>query len=550
MIRPARRLTSREFNALSHGERLEMIRTAEGRRKFDLILEAHDAERLVRRLPSQEVYLLIKELGKEDVSELIQFASTRQITAFLDLDCWDGDSFVADRALEWLLLILEAGEEKVYEAASELEFELLVLMMKKLILVTRGPEDYLDEDARLEAVQRDGGYEIEYRQSGEGTKVIEAFLDIVHRRDPAFFIHLMDAVRWEQESLLEEEELRLRSGRLQDMGFPDPFESFAIHAWLDPARFVPSQWKKGSIPVDEPSEAPGFVLTAARPTGILADVLSGGIDAETCWELTFILNQVIMANRVDMGEAAAVREAMSEVYRNLNLALEYLAENDPNEGARYFSEVHLQALFRLGFSLVLDLRRRARALKASPVGPYLDGPFRALVSALDSATPRFFEGIEDVTRAGERPFAEMRELGLAGEWLDRLEIQRRLFTEVLPIELPAPDDLDLTGCSPDDVADLTLSDFFLTSLANKVLGRPFVPLPIPREELVALHARICLDGKISAELRETTVNWLEAMLPGAGVFGGWCLDLWEEEFCAQPPGELDIPVVSGLILKL
>jgi hypothetical protein len=547
ILRSPRKLTPREYNALSFGERLEMVRTADGRRKFDLILEAQDAERLVRQLPSQEIYLLIKEIGKEDVPELVQFASTLQITTFLDLDCWKGDLFVGSRALEWLALLMEGGEEKVYQTAIELEFELLVLMLKKLITVPRGPEDYLDDDARMEASQRDGGYEIHYNDA-EGGKITAAFIDILHRHDRGFFAHLIEAVRWEQESLLEEEELQLRSGRLQDMGFPDPFESFAIHAWLDPRRFDPMEWKKGSVPSGEPTEAPGFVLTSARPRGILADVLSGGVDAETCWELTFVLNQVIMAHGVDMGDAVAVREAMAEVYRNINLALEHLAGSDAEKAARFFSDVHLQALFRLGFSLGLDLRKRARDLETSPIGAYLDGPFRALVAALNCRIPRFFEGIEDSSRAGERPFAELRDLQLTGEWLDRLETQRRLFAGIFPFELPAPGDLDLAGFSPADPADITLSDFFLTALANRILERPFFPQPIPREEVPVLHARVCQGGKVSQELRDETVRWLEALLPGAGAFGAWCLDLWEEEFCAHPPEDLDLPFVSGLIL--
>ncbi len=547
--RAPQRLTSHDYNALSPDERLNLVRTAEGRRKFDLILDARDAEALVRRLPSQEVFLLIKELGKEDVPELIQFASTRQFTAFLDLDCWDGDIYIGSRALEWLVALMEGGEEKVWQTANELEFELLVLTLKKLISVSRGPEDYLDEDARMEAVQRDGGYEIEFLAEGEEAKAIEAFLDLLHRRDRAFYVHLMEAVRWEQESLLEEEVLRLRSGRLQDMGFPDPFETFAVHAPLEPERFEPSRWKKGSVLAGEPSEAPGFVLTAATPRGLLADVLSAGLDAETCWELTFVLNQVVMADRIDLGDASAVREAMGEVFRNLNLALEHLAGSDTAEGARYFSEVHLQALFRLGFSLPLELRKRARELGASPVGAYLDGPFRALVTALDRKKPRFFEGLEDVTRAGERPFSESRELRLAAQWLDRLEVQRRLFTERLPFELPAPSDLDLTGCTPDDPSDLTLSDLFLTALANRILGRPFAPHPIPRSELSVLHAEICLNGKLLDELRSSTVEWLESLLPGAGEFGRWCLDIWQEELCAHSPDDLDLPFFGGLILR-
>lgn len=547
--RPTRTLTPKEYNALAPRERLAMISAAEGRRKFDLILEAQDAERLVRQLPAQEIYLLLKELGKEDVPELLQFSSTEQITTFLDLDCWDGDVFDGGRVAEWLELLLESGEEKVWQSAQEFDFGLLVLILKKLVVVTHGPEDYLDDDARQEAVQRHGGYEIEFTDS-EGAKVTAAFLDVVFRRDLDFYVRMLEAVRWEQESLLEEDELRLRSGRLQDHGFPDPFEALSVYAWLDPGDFEPSLWRKRGIVAGEATEAPGFVLTAATPKGILAEILSGGLDSETCWELTFLLNQVMAADRVDVGEMARVREEMGEVYRYLNLALEHLAGSDLDKAEGFFSGLYLQALFRLGYSLTLQLQKRARDLAKSPVGPYLDGPFRALVDALGHRKPRFYEGMEDVTRAGERPFAELKDLRLASEWLDRIEVQRRLFTGILPFELPAPADVDLSGCTPDDPADLALSDFFLTALANRLLGRSFLPRPLTTEDIFNLHQKISTpEGTLVPELRKETANWLDILLPGAGAFGEGCLDIWAEEFCALPAEELDARYVSGLIVR-
>lgn len=550
LLRTPRAIGAKEFNALTAAERLDIVRRLPGKQKYRLILEAADAESLVRRLPAQEIYLLIKELGLDNAAELVALASTEQITAFLDLDCWDRDQLDEKSALPWLALLLEVGEEKVVETAREMEFELLVLIASKLVTITRGPEALLDEDALHERTQMDAIYDVEYADS-ETAKIVGAFLDILHRHDRDLYIGLMEAVRWESFVELEENAYRFRVMRLQDRGFPDPFEAAGIYAWLDPETFDPARQPKIPLePGEEGVEAPGFFLSAVPAAALLAEVLAGGISDETAWELSFLVNKAMAADRVDVGEPSQVHAEMEESYRYLNLGLEHLSGGSVDKAARLFGQAYIEHLFRVGFSLTLRLRERAQKIQGSLVAPYLDGPFRAFLDGLLRKKPRLFEGAEDETRAGERPFATLRDIRLAEEWLDRLEVQRRLFAEHFPFELPAPAALDLSGCYPDQPDDLTLSDLFLTALANRVLGREFLPRPVPAEELAALHARVCTGGKVVPALREETARWLESLFPGAAAFGDYCLNLWTEELCALKSGELDPRYVGGVIVRL
>ncbi|MEJ2201945.1 MAG: DUF6178 family protein, partial [Desulfuromonadaceae bacterium] len=355
--------------------------------------------------------------------------------------------------------------------------------------------------------------------------------------------------RWTQESILEEEVYQLRCGRLLDNGFPDPFAALAVYAWLDPGAFAPEQRRKTEIPNLENIEPPGFYLTAARPKDLLAEVLAGGIRSEVAWELTYLVNKVISADRVDFGDPGQVQNVAESVYRYLNLALEHLSEGNPARAAELFDGIYLEYLFRLGFSLTLDCQRRAQRIQRAPIGPYLDGPFRALVAALLKKKPCFYEGLAEESRAGERPFACLHDLRLSEDWLQQLEVQLDLFDGRLGFVLPAPADLDLTGCFPSDTDDLTLSDFFLTALANRLLGGDFQPQPIAEKELAGLHGLVCREGKLAAELRRETMTWLEGIAPGAGDFGGYCLDLWEEVFASLAPADIDPRYGCGLIVR-
>ncbi len=550
LLREPRAITPKEFNALAPEERLEMIRRAQGPQKFRLLLEAADVETLVPQLPAQELYLLIRELGFDETADLIPMVDSEQLTAFIDLDCWRGDQLDGPATLPWLQALLEGTEEQVLHCAQEIDFELLVLFLQKHLQVTSGPESIDDDDARGEALRRDGGYQIVYRDTERG-KQVELFLDLLLRHDIAFFRELVEAARWEPAAELEENVYQLRRGRLQDLGFPDPEAAAGVFAWLDPDQFAPPrEAKRAFASGEERAAAPGFFLAAGGPKGLLAEALAEGIDESTAWELAYLVNKVMAAERVDVGEIREVRAATEAVYYNLNLALEELAWGDPAKAGGLLGSRYLEELFRLGFSLTLRLQSRARALAGSAIGPYLDAPSRALITGLLRSRPALFEGLDRPDRGGHRPFAGRRDLESAASGLTGLELQRALFEGTLPFSLPAPADLDLSGCLPAAATDLTLADFFLTALGNRLLGRPFAPTPLPRRELEQLQGLVCRGGHLQPALRRETTAWLESLLPGAGIFGESCLDLWEEEFCALSVAELDPRYLRGLLVRL
>lgn len=549
LLRRPRPLSGREFNALSSAEQLDLLRLAQGRQKYDLLLEAADAPELVARLPAQELYLLVNELGPEDVPELLMLVSDEQLTCFLDLDCWQGESMVPAKVLRWLALLLEAGEGRVLDVAQELEHKLLVLMLRTVVRVVHGPEDIDSDDVRAEAMRRDGGYQLEFVEP-EGGKVVVAFLEVLFRHDQDLYLRLLEGVRWELLAGLEEEVYAERGGRLLDLGFPEPAAAHAVYAWLDPERFDPAASAKRPLaPLDE-VVPPGFVLSAARPQGLLAAVLADGLDDAGAWELSFLVNKVLLADAVDPGDPEAVRRTVARVGQTLNLALEFLAGSDPQRAALLFRQSYYEHLFRLGFSLTLRLQRRAQVVARSKAGPFLDRPFRALAEALVRNRPAYYEGLDDGgRRGGERPFTTLDEVRRAEEALADVEAQCRLFAGALPFPLPDADTLDLTGCVPSQVADLTLGGLLLTAMANRVLGRSFAPAPIAEAELPELQRLVSRDGLLDTRLREEFAGWLEGLLPGTRAFAAWCCERWQEEFCQVPAAQLDPRFLGGMLIR-
>jgi hypothetical protein len=541
-------INSGDFPRLSFAEQIDALRCQDARQKTRLLIDAPNGAELMAQLPTQEVYLLAVERGPEHLPELLSLATPEQWSGFIDLDCWNGDEFAGTKTHRWLISLLQGEEENVFTTLREMNFEQLILILKSEMEILSGPEADENEDARIDAIKRDGGYEISYHNEN-GAKLFGKILDILQSYEPEFFVYLLEAVRAETMGMLEESVYQQRTGRLQDMGISDSFSARKVYSWLDPEEY--RQERPVKIPLGScEGSAPSFPLTLVRPKGLLAEALSDGLDENLAWEMANVVNKAMMADRVDMGALEQVGDVISKVDSYLNLALEWLAGDDVAVARKCLTDCYCEELFRLGFSLTLRLQRRAAVVSKTSVAPYLDANAQACIAALNQYPPHYFEGVGDSTRGGTRLFDNLAEIHAVEQWLVRIELQQQLFEDVLQFDLPEPAALDLTGCQPDQADEITLVEFFLTSLANKLLGRDFQPLPIAEEELAGLHGMVSQSGELHPQLQEETVKWLDSLLPDGGLFASYCLAIWEEEFCSVGFEDIDPRFVGGLIIRL
>jgi len=489
-----RNFSPSQFAALSRSEQLELLLPLPARQKVNLLLDLADGDELLDELPPQDLYLICKELGPDQLPELLGMASAEQWTALFDFDCWEGDRFDAAKARTWLAVLLEGEEDEVVATLRRMSFELLVLMVQREVTILSGPEEIEEDDVRIAAMNRDGGYQLQFRDEA-GAKLFGMLLDLLFRYEGELFRVLLEAVRAEGESLLEEAVYHERSNRMLDQGIPDPLAALDVYAWLDPERFNTAGKERGPLG-GEGGAVSGQLLQLAQGRGLTGRILAAGVDGKTAWELACLLNKVLMADRVELGNLEEVRAAAERTFGILDLALEYLAGDDPRKAAEVLCANYAELLFRLGFSLTLRLQQRAKAVQKTAIGPYLDPPFRVLLEALLQRRPWFPESLMQPERGGRRPFAALREVQLVEKWLERCEVITRLFEEHFPFPLPAPAQWELDGCHPGQGSELTLSTIFLTALGNQLLGREFAPLPLAVTELAELQQMITQHGRL------------------------------------------------------
>jgi hypothetical protein len=535
------------FLGLSFEEQLEALCCVDAKQKMNLLLDAANGMELVRQLPTQEVFLLAMERGSENTVEILSMASAEQWTGFFDLDSWDRDHFSPERARRWLGVLLENEEDQIFEILQGLNFDLLTLIIKSEVDILSGPEEIEDEDARSDALKRDGGYEIHYR-SENVAKLYGKLFTVLQRFDLGFFVYLMEAVRGELYSMLEESVFQQRNSRLLDMGIPEPDKAKMIYAWVDPENFHREKNQK-ITPQPLVSTVPGFSLLLMRPEGLLAQILEEGLRDELAWEMTSVANKVMVADAVNFEDSTQVKAAISKVQVYLSLALEWGADGDTCLARELLDNCYLEELFRLGFSLTLKLKFRASRIQQNNIIDFLDPISKSCIDALMMHPPQYYEGVGNPLYATIRTFKTLDEVLSVQRWLDKIELQVKLF-EKLPHLVLVAKKLDLTSCYPGELQEISLVEIFLTSLANKLLGRDFLPVPIEKNEIPPLHQMVSNSGVLQPRLRQETIKWVETLVPGAGLFAGNCLDIWEEEFCMVNLDEIEPKYLGGLILKL
>jgi len=536
LLRQGREISLTEYNALTAAEQLQMIHQAQGKQKYDLLINTQYVEKLVPQLHPQELYLTINLLGAEYSTELLALASTEQLTTLLDLDCWDGDTLSPVLSLSWLELLLGTGEDKVCQLAREMEPEIFTLFFKKHLVITRGLEAYDDDNAE-NAKRMEGIYDIDYR-SENAAKIIGAILNIWQSREQESFLLIMEMTRGESLTVLEEEVYQTRSNRLLDLGIIPAIEAKEIYSYSDPETFRPGG--KGDFHIEADNlQNPAALLACAEPHNLLAELLSHGLNHGIASELLLLANRKMSADNVDISDIGGVTEALQATYDTLNLALEFLTKSDVEKAEEVFHNTYLLHLFQLGSSLIKKQQRRGQKIHTSQIYPFLDYPELLFIDSLLQTPPFLYLESNQGETSQLQPLSSIDNLNRVDSRLTQVESLHRLFTDDLPFDLQQPKTAEGTP---------TLSGIFLTAVANQLLERDFAPTPLTRDDVSQLKNKTFIDGEISDLFTRDIDQSMQQLAPDCDFFTQFCLDIWDQIFKNSDLSADDSPVFNTLLI--
>jgi hypothetical protein len=398
-------------------------------------------------------------------------------------------------------------------------------------------------------------------------EVFEPFLKTFYRIDGEGFRRLMEALICELESELEETGYRLRNGRLSDFGFPDFEEALEIYQFIQPESLLRKESvSKPKSPEPLRRESSVYYLTFHIEGPFFSAILSRIDDPQEQdrlkQEITSLCNKAIIAEAIDLSNLSGTERVIQKVYHYLNLGLQYLSNEEEEQGIDILRSLPIQKIFQCGVSLTLLLKRRASAiLSHSWLGKepehliLLDTPYFDKMEGVLRKRPAFYrDGVYD-------DFKDLRDLKAMESFLDSIEALLSFFGERLKISVPSLKEMDLNECHPERWQEITLSTIFLTALSNQVLQGTFQFKAVEKGRLSELLTRLFErnpqgKGVIRMDLRNKLREGLSSIESDPHKrehlieFEDFCLDLFEKAFGKIPPGEeIDPRYVKGLLIR-
>lgn len=453
------------------------------RHRIDAMLEEVDGRALVRSLPAEDVYSTIIDVGLADSTEIVQLATPEQFRTFVDLAAWQRDRMDPLEVLHWLRAARGEDDEDFVRKVRSLDVEVLELIYKKLVIIHDLEEDpdANPEGTSMEMVE--GKYLLEFRIDGVDEAALRRLTYDLTTHNPFELARFIEAVRWEATTELEEAAYQFRRARLEDLGFPPLEEAQKIFAWVDPGSVGPKN-KETTTSLAPTSGYIDYVAAAFRG---LDTVERQNLESE----VRYLVNCALVADAAEPGDPGAVKRLSEHARDYLDLGLEHYTAGDERLATEVVRETTLRALFQVGFSLTLRLKRQAEKL-AHEEGSRFGDTWLALdeeAAAMTALMRRRPLKALKVPGAEPVPFRARRELADMETTFARIRQQRAVFQALLGPK--ASETIARFGLK---LSELTAQKLFAAVVAWAEVEQRVEVAPFPELKLTELATRIFDDG--------------------------------------------------------
>jgi len=350
-------------------------------RRGERLLAATDLAEEVATLEPQEAYHVVMEIGLDRALPILLKMGHEQLEACIDLDCWDRYDFGLDSFDKWLAVLASDGPATLAKTFLSLDYVVQLLFLAQTVRVYDPDTDQVPpmgkENVKIRVMTPDGFYLLELKT--EMALKVHPFtlLDALYQYDPTTAHSLLSEVRVELPTQIEEEALRFRSARINDMGFAPPDEAAIFFSRPVIRQPLPRPQK----PIDsECTRLPSIYAKPLSETSLLQQALSLITDQERLsdleQEIVWAINSAIIAYGEKTNDIEQINDIAERVRDTVSLGLEsLLVKQDPDcplDDAAAANAVELLDawsiidLFRHGFAAALGLQQEVEQALRDP----------------------------------------------------------------------------------------------------------------------------------------------------------------------------------------
>ena len=559
------------LSPLKFHELYEVVLNAPWEVKSKLIINSPYPEGLVRNLPPQELFLTLKASSLDVAVELLSYAKGTQIQFMFDIDAWFKDRIKAERVASWIILLFEAGEDKVLEWLRIADWDFLIAIFQKFVKVYKKPDDMELIEAMdfLPPYTLDDFYFVEFKNESLEF-YFRRMLEIIRSEMPETYFALMESVIWEIPAEVEERAYRWRNGRLADEGIPEYFEALDVYTpthpkslrKIDPKYLALEGEVQPSINIivyEKPEELFIFkVLELIKDSNQINRLKK---------ELAWLANKVIITDNVVIDEIEQVQKSLEKIWDSLNMGLEYLSSENLEVGKRFLEEHFLEDIFRVAQTVLRELRKYAlRMVKSKDFDPsilkYLDQPYQGylqgiLVNKLNQI--KLFQPDKIGTSEEYTIFRKIKEVNTVRRYIEEIGYMAPIIEKIFGSPLVWINEVNQPGRNF-DVKFLSWSTLILTALANWVYKKEFVFKALPesawKEVIKGLLEKREDKCFMKEEIKEALFNNFESFSKAEWYyepellhsFLNFVINKFENEFRYAEPDEPPEPKYQTLIL--
>ncbi len=350
----------------------------------------------------------------ESIPSIIQKLSDEKLLALVDLSSWEKDRFSPVNFATWIKIISTMKEFEALREIKRLDQDELVLFLANILEIRWYDADQIYESDPF--ITPDNVF-VMFSKSSESEQGIGEKLETELTQLAVGMINLayldegiqygrqlcMDAMNV-MYSTAEEEILRFRNARLSEEGLPTYIEALELFYYEDPKKLLANILKMvGKDEYKKGSPDRNYVISSLTvvPKSYWDERLNIPeatlLDLQV--ELSALLTSAVVVNNAATENSKHIAEVIERSKSYFDLGLQLINEGNKIELPLLVQYVKLRHIFRLGFCLLIDIKRNASNVKAGLIAlnrpDIIDADQKEFIEELLKPIPMFQKSLSE-----------------------------------------------------------------------------------------------------------------------------------------------------------